>query len=32
MKPKIVKADSLKENMTPERCFIAENYSAARSP
>ena len=27
MKPKIVKANSLKETSTPERCFIAENYS-----
>ncbi len=26
MKPKIVKADSLHEYLTPERCFIAENY------
>ena len=28
MKPKIVKANSLKENPTQERCFITENYSA----
>ena len=28
MKPKIVKANGLKEALTPERCFIAENYSA----
>ena len=27
MKPKIVKADSLKENPTVERCLITENYS-----
>jgi mannose-6-phosphate isomerase-like protein (cupin superfamily) len=27
MKPKIVKANSLKENPTLERCFITENYS-----
>ena len=27
MKPKIVKADSLKENPTQERCLITENYS-----
>jgi len=29
MKPKIVKAESLHEYLTPERCFIAENYSSA---
>lgn len=28
MKPKIVKAESLHEYLTPERCYIAENYSA----
>ena len=28
MKPKIVKANSLKENPTFERCLVAENYSA----
>ena len=27
MKPKIVKANSLKEYATPERCFLYENYS-----
>jgi mannose-6-phosphate isomerase-like protein (cupin superfamily) len=27
MKPKIVKASSLKEYLTPERCFLYENYS-----
>lgn len=27
MKPKIVKAISLKESLTPERCFLYENYS-----
>jgi len=27
MKPKIVKANSLKEYSTAERCFVAENYS-----
>jgi mannose-6-phosphate isomerase-like protein (cupin superfamily) len=27
MKPKIVKANSLKENPTLERCLITENYS-----
>lgn len=27
MKAKIVKANSLKEALTSERCFIAENYS-----
>ena len=27
MKPKIVKANSLKENPTSEQCFITENYS-----
>lgn len=26
MKPKIVKANSLKEYLTPERCYIAENW------
>ena len=29
MNPQIVKADSLNEYLTAERCFIAENYSAA---
>ena len=28
MEPKIVKAISLTEFFTPERCFIAENYSS----
>jgi len=28
MKPKIVKANSLNEFSTAERCFIAENYSS----
>jgi mannose-6-phosphate isomerase-like protein (cupin superfamily) len=28
MKPKIVKANSLRENPTLERCLITENYSA----
>ena len=28
MEPKIVKASSLTEFFTPERCFIAENYSS----
>jgi mannose-6-phosphate isomerase-like protein (cupin superfamily) len=28
MKPKIVKANALKETPTYERCFITENYSA----
>ncbi len=28
MKPKIVKAESLHEYLTPERCFIVENYGA----
>ena len=28
MQPKIVKATSLNEYLTPERCSIAENYSA----
>jgi len=27
MKPKIVKANSLKETVTHERCLLAENYS-----
>lgn len=27
MKPKIVKANSPNEYLTPERCFIAENFS-----
>ncbi len=27
MEPKIVKANSLNEYLTPERCFIAENFS-----
>ena len=27
MKPKIVKANTLNEYLTPERCYIAENYS-----
>jgi mannose-6-phosphate isomerase-like protein (cupin superfamily) len=29
MKPRIVKTDSLNEYLTAERCYIAENYSAA---
>lgn len=28
MEPKIVKAGSLTEYLTPERCYIAENYSS----
>jgi len=28
MQPKIVKASSLNEYYTPERCFIAENYGS----
>ena len=28
MNPKIVKANSLNPYLTPERCFIAENYSS----
>ena len=28
MEPKIVKANSLNEYLTPEHCFIAENFSA----
>jgi uncharacterized cupin superfamily protein len=31
MKPKIVKATSLKEFMTPERCFISENWGLISS-
>ena len=27
MQPKIVKADALKPYLTPERCYIAENFS-----
>ncbi len=30
MKPRVVKANTLTENETPERCFIAENYSDGR--
>ncbi len=30
MEPKIAKANSLNEYLTPERCFIAENFSADR--
>jgi mannose-6-phosphate isomerase-like protein (cupin superfamily) len=30
MEPKIVKANSLNEYLTPEHCFIAENFSANR--
>ncbi len=30
MKPKIIKNNSLNEYLTPERCFIAENFSAPR--
>lgn len=29
MKPLIVKADSLNEYLTPEQCFIAENYGSS---
>jgi mannose-6-phosphate isomerase-like protein (cupin superfamily) len=29
MLPKIVKANSLREFLTPERCFIAENWGSA---
>jgi len=28
MKPKIVKTNRLNEVLTPERCFVAENYSS----
>ena len=28
MEPKIVKAGALNEYLTPERCYIAENYSS----
>jgi mannose-6-phosphate isomerase-like protein (cupin superfamily) len=28
MQPKIVKANSLKETLTPEQCFIRENWSS----
>ena len=28
MKPKIIKADSIKENLTSERCFVGENYGS----
>ena len=31
MEPRIVKANDLKEYLTPERCFIAENYSSTDS-
>ena len=31
MEPRIVKANGLKEYLTPERCFIAENYSSTDS-
>ena len=31
MKPKIVKATSLKEFLTPERCFIVENWGLVSS-
>lgn len=27
MRPKIIKANELNENYTPERCFVGENYS-----
>jgi mannose-6-phosphate isomerase-like protein (cupin superfamily) len=27
MKPKIIKANQLNEDYTPERCFVGENYS-----
>jgi mannose-6-phosphate isomerase-like protein (cupin superfamily) len=30
MEPKIVKANSLNEYLTPEHCFIMENFSADR--
>jgi mannose-6-phosphate isomerase-like protein (cupin superfamily) len=30
MKPEIVKADSLTEYLTPERCFIYENWGLVR--
>ena len=30
MKPEIVKAKSLKEYLTPERCFIYENFSSEK--
>ena len=29
MKPKIIKANSLKEYLTPERCFIFENWGVS---
>ncbi len=29
MKPKIVKASSIIENYTPERCFVGENYGSS---
>jgi mannose-6-phosphate isomerase-like protein (cupin superfamily) len=31
MKPKIVKATSLKEFLTPERCFVFENWGSVTS-
>jgi mannose-6-phosphate isomerase-like protein (cupin superfamily) len=31
MKPKIVKATSLKEFLTPERCFVIENWGLVSS-
>jgi mannose-6-phosphate isomerase-like protein (cupin superfamily) len=31
MKPKIVKATSLKEYLTPERCFVFENWGLVSS-
>jgi mannose-6-phosphate isomerase-like protein (cupin superfamily) len=30
MKPRIIKAESLNEYETPERCFITENWSSPR--
>ncbi len=30
MQPKIVKANSLKETLTPEQCFIYENWSSKK--
>jgi mannose-6-phosphate isomerase-like protein (cupin superfamily) len=31
MKPKIVKATSLKESLTPERCFVFDNWGLVSS-
>jgi mannose-6-phosphate isomerase-like protein (cupin superfamily) len=32
MKPRIVKANALNEYLTPERCYIAENWGAKQDP